>query len=181
MRNLFMILCILQQIWFACHSFQFIYWEERSARWQAKLSSQIFLCTYYSKSLGLSHVIAWSPPCNKDCGPRFPKKQKRKKKKATSPLKSSPFSPFCLDPSVLAFSLSLYRHPSIFILFRFRFTSWDKQTNYDTQWRWWNLKMNTKNVQLSQSVEEIQLGKETRVGERRERKKWERGMWWRDV
>ena len=32
-----------------------------------------------------------------------------------------------LDPSVLAFSLSLYRHPSICILFSSRFTSDNKQ------------------------------------------------------
>ena len=32
-----------------------------------------------------------------------------------------------LDPSVLAFGLSLYRHPSICILFSSRFTSYNKQ------------------------------------------------------
>ena len=33
-----------------------------------------------------------------------------------------------LDPSVLAFSLSLYRHPIICILYNSRFTSYTKQT-----------------------------------------------------
>ena len=32
-----------------------------------------------------------------------------------------------LDPSVLAFSLSLYRHPSLCILFDSRFTPYNKQ------------------------------------------------------
>ncbi len=35
-----------------------------------------------------------------------------------------------LDPSVLEFSLSLYRHPIICILFSSRFTSYNKQTNH---------------------------------------------------
>ena len=34
-----------------------------------------------------------------------------------------------LDPSVLAFSLSLYRHPSICILFSSHFTSYNKQNS----------------------------------------------------
>ena len=35
--------------------------------------------------------------------------------------------PLSLNPSVLEFSLSLYRHPSICILFSSRFTSYNKQ------------------------------------------------------
>ena len=34
----------------------------------------------------------------------------------------------CLDPSVLSFSLSLYRHPSMCILFTFRLDSYNKHS-----------------------------------------------------
>ncbi len=44
-----------------------------------------------------------------------------------------------LDPSVLVFSLSLYRHPIICILFRSRFTSYNKQTKPFEIHRWGDL------------------------------------------
>jgi hypothetical protein len=41
----------------------------------------------------------------------------------------NPVYPRCLDPSVLEFSLSLHRHPSMCILCSSRFTSYNKQTS----------------------------------------------------
>ena len=41
--------------------------------------------------------------------------------------------PACLDPSVLVFSLSLHRHPSICILFSSPFTSHSKQTERNSK------------------------------------------------